>query len=64
MVLNIMMFIYKNFTKVKKSYDSLFQIWSGKPSVQKLGKKKKIREDISYVTGEDINPFIPDIPMC
>jgi hypothetical protein len=63
MVLNIMMFIYKNFTKVKKTYDSLYQIWSGKPSVQIIGKKKKIREDISYVTGEDINPFNPDIPM-
>ncbi len=28
----------------------------------KLSKKEKIREDISYVTGEDINPFNPDIP--
>jgi hypothetical protein len=62
MVLNIMMFIYKNFTKVKKTYDSLYQIWSGKPPVQKLSKKEKIRKDISYVTGEDINPFNPDIP--
>jgi hypothetical protein len=63
MVLNIMMFFYKNFKKVKKSYDTLYQIWSGKPSVHKLSKKEKIRKDISYVTGEDINPFNPDIPL-
>jgi len=63
MVLNIIMFFYKNFKKVKKSYDTLYQIWSGKPSVQKLSKKEKIKKDISYVTGEDINPFNPDIPM-
>ena len=63
MVLNIMMFFYKNFKKVKKSYDTLYQIWSGKPSVHKLSKKEKIRKDISYVTGKDINPFNPDIPL-
>ncbi len=63
MMLNIMMFIYKNFTKVKKSYYSLYKIWTGKSSVQKLRNKKKIRENILYVTGEDINPFNPDIPM-
>jgi hypothetical protein len=63
MVLNIMMFFYKNFKKVKKSYDTLYQIWSGKPSVHKLSKKEKIRNDISYVTGKDINPFNPDMPL-
>jgi hypothetical protein len=63
MVLNIMMFFYKNFKKVKKSYDTLYQIWSGKPSVHKLSKKEKIRKDISYVTGKDINPFNPDMPL-
>ena len=63
MVLNIMMFFYKNFKKVKKSYDMLYQIWSGKPSVHKLSKKEKIRKDISYVTGKDINPFNPDMPL-
>jgi hypothetical protein len=31
--------------------------------VHKLSKKEKIRKDISYVTGEDINPFNPDIPL-
>ncbi len=31
--------------------------------MQKLSKKEKIRKDISYVTGEDINPFNPDISM-
>ena len=62
-MLNIMMFFYKNFKKVKKSYDTLYQIWSGKPSVHKLSKKEKIRNDISYVTGKDINPFNPDMPL-
>ena len=57
------MFFYKNLTKINKTYDSLYQIWSGKPSVHKLSKKEKIRKDISYVTGEDINPFNPDIPL-
>jgi hypothetical protein len=63
MVLNIMMFFYKNFKKCKKTYDTLYQIWSEKPSVHKLSKKEKIRKDISYVTGKDINPFNPDIPL-
>jgi hypothetical protein len=63
MMLNITMFIYKNFTKIKKTYNSMYQIWSEKPSVHKLSKKEKIRKDISYVTGEDINPFNPDIPL-
>jgi len=62
-VLNIMMFFYKNFKKCKKTYDSIYQIWSGKPSVYKLSKKEKIRKNISYVTGKDINPFNPDIPL-
>jgi len=31
--------------------------------VHKLSKKEKIRKDISYVTGKDINPFNPDIPL-
>ena len=57
MMLNITMFIYKNFTKIKKTYNSMYQIWSEKPSVHKLSKKEKIRKDISYVTGKDINPF-------
>jgi hypothetical protein len=63
MVLNTMMFFYKNFKKFKKSYDSLYQIWSEKPSVHKLSKKDKLRKDISYVTGKDINPFNPGIPL-
>ena len=57
------MFTYKNSTKIKKTYDSLYQIWSEKPSVHKLSKKEKIRKDISYVTGKDINPFNPDRPL-
>ncbi len=57
------MFFYKNLTKINKTYDSLYQIWSEKPSVHKLSKKEKIRKDISYVTGKDINPFNPDIPL-
>jgi hypothetical protein len=31
--------------------------------VHKPSKKEKIRKDISYVTGKDINPFNPDIPL-
>ena len=31
--------------------------------MHKLSKKEKIRKDISYVTGKDINPFNPDIPL-
>jgi hypothetical protein len=57
------MFLYKNLTKIKKTYDSIYQIWSEKSSVQKLSKKEKIRKDISYVTGKDINPFNPEIPL-
>jgi hypothetical protein len=63
MVLNIMMFFNKNFKKCKKTYETLYQIWSEKSSVHKLNKKEKIRKDISYVTGKDINPFNPDIPL-
>jgi len=63
MVLNIMMFSYKNFKKCKKTYETLYQIWSEKPSVHKLNKKEKIRKDISYVTGKDINPFNPDLSL-
>jgi hypothetical protein len=63
MVLNIMMFFYKNFKKCKKTYETLYQIWSEKPSVHKLNKKEKIRKDISYVTGKDINPFNPDLSL-
>jgi len=63
LVLNITMFLYKNLTKIKKTYDSIYQIWSEKSSVQKLSKKEKIRKDISYVTGKDINPFNPEIPL-
>ena len=29
----------------------------------KLSKKEKIRKDISYVTGKDINPFNPDLSL-
>ncbi len=63
MVLNIMMFFYKNFKKCKKTYEALYQIWSEQPAVHKLNKKEKIRKDISYVTGEDINPFNQGIPL-
>jgi len=63
LVLNITMFFYKNLTKIKKTLLTLYQIWSEKPSVHKLSKKEKIRNDISYVTGKDINPFNPDIPL-
>ncbi len=31
--------------------------------MHRLNKKEKIRKDISYVTGKDINPFNPDIPL-
>ncbi len=31
--------------------------------MHKLSKKEKTRKDISYVTGKDINPFNPDIPL-
>jgi hypothetical protein len=31
--------------------------------VHKLNKKEKIRKDISYVTGKDINPFNPDLSL-
>ncbi len=31
--------------------------------MHKLSKKEKIRKDIFYVTGKDINPFNPDIPL-
>jgi hypothetical protein len=57
------MFLYKNLTKIKKTYDSIYQIWSEKPAVHKLSKKEKIRNDILYVTGKDINPFNPEIPL-
>jgi len=63
MVLNIMMFFYKNFKKCKKTYETLYQIWHEKPSVHKLNKKEKIRKDISYVTGKDINPFNPYLSL-
>jgi len=62
LVLNITMFLYKNLTKIKKTYDSIYQIWFEKLAVQKLSKKEKIRNDILYVTGKDINPFNPEIP--
>ena len=45
------------------SDNSIYQIWSEKSSVQKLSKKEKIRKEISYVTGKDINPFNPDVPL-
>ena len=63
LVLNITMFLYKNLTKIKKTCDSIYQIWFEKSAVQKLSKKEKIRNDISYVTGKDINPFNPDFPL-
>jgi hypothetical protein len=63
LMLNITMFLYKNLTKIKKTYDSIYQIWSEKPAVHKLSKKEKIRNDILYVTGKDINPFNPEIPL-
>jgi hypothetical protein len=63
LVLNITMFLYKNLTKIKKTYDSIYQIWFEKLAVQKLSKKEKIRNDILYVTGKDINPFNPEVPF-
>jgi hypothetical protein len=63
MVLNIMMFFNKNFKKCKKTYETLYQIWSEKSSVHKLNKKEIIRKDISYVTGKDINPFNPYLSL-
>ena len=63
LVLNITMFLYKNLTKIKKTYDAIYQIWFEKSAVQKLSKKEKIRNDILYVTGKDINPFNPDFPL-
>jgi len=63
LVLNITMFFYKNFKECKKTYETLYQIWSEKPAVHKINKKEKIRKDISYVTGKDINSFNPDIPL-
>jgi hypothetical protein len=55
--------LLQKLNKIKKTYDSLYQIWSEKSSVHKLNKKEKIRKDISYVNGKDINPFNPDIPL-
>ena len=63
LVLNITMFLYKNLTKIKKTYDAIYQIWFKKSAVQKLSKKEKIRNDILYVNGKDINPFNPEIPL-
>ena len=63
MVLNIMMFFYKNFKKCKKTYETLYQIWSEKTSVHNPNKKEKIKKDISYVTGKDFNPFNPDLSL-
>jgi hypothetical protein len=63
LVLNITMFFYKNLTKIKKTYETIYQIWSEKSAVQKLSKKEKIRNDILYETGKDINPFNPEVPF-
>jgi len=57
------MFLYKNLTKIKKTYDAIYQIWFEKSAVQKLSKKEKIRNDILYVNGKDINPFNPEFPL-
>jgi hypothetical protein len=57
------MFFYKNLTKIKKTYETIYQIWSEKSAVQKLSKKEKIRNDILYETGKDINPFNPEVPF-
>jgi hypothetical protein len=46
MMLNIIMFTYKNSTKIKKTYDSLYQIWSEKSNVPKISEKNPVIKKI------------------
>ena len=49
MMLNIIMFTYKNSTKIKKTYDSLYQIWSEKSNVPKISENNPMIKKIENV---------------